>query len=229
MKIKFGAIVVDGRNKIGGHVASANKYGNYLRTKVTPMNPKTVNQNLIRSRLTDISQSWRELTQAQRDAWNNAVTDYKKTDIFGDIKNPSGFTLFQRLNNNLSIIGATPLTSPPLPQETSSLTSLSVAVKTGVPTVTITFNPPITAVFKAKLYATPPLSPGKNFVKSEYRLIGVLDSTSSSPFDATALYTARFGNVGETGQKIFFAVQLVTVATGQTGGRISASCISTAS
>jgi len=41
MKMKFGAIVVDGRGKIGGHVASKNRGGAYLRTKVTPSNPQT--------------------------------------------------------------------------------------------------------------------------------------------------------------------------------------------
>ena len=101
MKIKFGALVVAGRGKIGGHVASRNRAGAYLRTKVTPVNPATVYQVAVRNRLAGISTDWRGLTAAQRTAWNAAVSDYAKTDIFGDIRNPSGFNLHQKLNNNL--------------------------------------------------------------------------------------------------------------------------------
>jgi len=39
MKTLFGAIVVDGRGKLGGHVASKNRHGSYFRTKVSPSQP----------------------------------------------------------------------------------------------------------------------------------------------------------------------------------------------
>lgn len=93
MKTKFGAIIVDGRGKIGGHVASKNRGGAYLRTKVTPANAQTSAQNQVRNLFTSLTQGWRGLTQAQRDAWNAAVLDYSRTDIFGDIRNPSGINL----------------------------------------------------------------------------------------------------------------------------------------
>jgi len=38
MKTLFGAIVVDGRGKLGGHVASKNRHGSYFRTKVSQAN-----------------------------------------------------------------------------------------------------------------------------------------------------------------------------------------------
>ena len=40
--MKFGALVVDGRNKIGGQVASKNRAGAYLRNKVTPSKKRTI-------------------------------------------------------------------------------------------------------------------------------------------------------------------------------------------
>ena len=49
MKIKWGALVVDGRGKLGGHVAAQNRGGSYLRTKVTPSNPQTTFQTGVRS------------------------------------------------------------------------------------------------------------------------------------------------------------------------------------
>jgi len=46
MKIKFGSIVVNGSGKLGGHVYSSNRGGNYVRTLATPSNPQTPAQQL---------------------------------------------------------------------------------------------------------------------------------------------------------------------------------------
>ena len=45
------------------------------------------------------------MTEAQRDSWNGAVKDYATTDVFGDIKTPSGFNLYVKLNANLIASG----------------------------------------------------------------------------------------------------------------------------
>src|SRR6056297_1294291 len=102
MKMKFGALVTDGRGKIGGQVASKNRYGSYLRTKVTPSNPQTASQLNVRSVLAALSSGWRDLTQAQRDGWNAAVLDFQKTNVFGDTITPTGKNLYTRLNAALS-------------------------------------------------------------------------------------------------------------------------------
>ena len=92
MKAKFGAIVVDGRGKIGGHVATKNKSGSYFRTKVTPVNPQSASQNSVRSRLATRAQAWKGLTAAQRTSWNAAVNDFQRTNIFGDTVIPLDLT-----------------------------------------------------------------------------------------------------------------------------------------
>lgn len=228
MKIKFGAMVVAGSGKLGGHVAARNKAGAYFRTKVTPVNPNTSYQANARARMTVLSQGWRGLTDAQRTAWNGAVQDYASTDIFGDLKNPSGFNLFQKLNNNLVNIGESSLLLPPTPQEVQGFTAVSLAVVTGTPAVTLTFAPAIAATEKIKMFATAPLSPGISFVKSEFRQVAILDSTDTSPAVITTEYIAKYGSVGATGQKIFVKLVPVSVASGQDGIGIIASAISTA-
>src|SRR6056297_1703187 len=113
MKIKWGALVVDGRGKIGGHVASKNRGGSYLRTKTTPVNPQSTAQTNVRSIFGQISQGWSGLTASQIEGWNNAVSEYSQTDIFGDLKNPSGKALYQRLNQSLLLVGEGLLTEAP--------------------------------------------------------------------------------------------------------------------
>ena len=46
MKTKFGAIIVAGSGKINGFVASKNRAGAYLRTKVTPVTLKLLSKRL---------------------------------------------------------------------------------------------------------------------------------------------------------------------------------------
>jgi len=225
MKCKFGAIVVDGRNKIGGHVASKNRAGSYFRTKVTPTNPRTTFQVNVRNRLAGLSSAWRGLDPDERTAWNAAVANFARTDIFGDLRNPSGFNLHQMLNNNLLKVSAPIIKTPPLPQAVDAFTSFSIAAAETAETLTLTFAPVIDATHKVMVTASPGLSAGISFVESEYRIVYTLLSTHSSPFEIGGYYKVKFGAIPVAGAKIFVRLTQVVIATGQAGIPIQASCI----
>lgn len=216
MKIKWGALVVDGRNKIGGQVASKNRHGAYMRNKVTPVNPKSGSQVNVRSRLAGFASGWRGLTGAQRLAWNAAVSDYKKTDIFGDIQNPSGFNLYVKLNSNLANIGIAAITNPPLPVNVSTFTSATLAAAAGAQSMSLTILPAVQPTSETIVVrATPAISAGKSFVKSEFRQIGTFTSATTGAYDLASLYIAKFGPIGAAGSKIFVEVVHVNETTGQ--------------
>ncbi len=217
MKMKFGAIVVDGRNKIGGHVASKNRAGSYLRTKVTPVNPQSSYQLTARTALTSFSQGWRGLTQAARDAWNAAVADYQRTDIFGDLRSPTGLNLYVRLNRELGLIGQSSISTPPLPASVGAVAATSLAAAAGAGTISLTLDGAVPSNTSIKIYATPAVSPGKSFVKSQYRFIGYKAAATATPVDIQTEYDARFGAVGTAGQKIFVKIVPVNETTGQVG------------
>jgi hypothetical protein len=213
MKMKFGAIVVAGSGKIGGHVASHNRHGAYLRTKVTPVNPQTSFQNTVRSRLSSLSQAWRALTAAQIASWNSAVLDFQKTNVFGDLKSPSGFNLYQRLNNNLVAIGQSQITSPPSPAAVLTVAIGALVANVTGAVLTIALGGAVPTATSMKVFITPPVSPGKSFVKSEYRLLQVFAAATASPANLAAAYAARFGLLVE-GQKMFCKIVFVDDATG---------------
>lgn len=219
MKIKWGSLVVDGRNKIGGHVASANRAGAYLRTKVSPKQPASIYSATVRARFSSISTSWRGLAESARTLWNNAVADFKKSDIFGDIKSPSGFNLYQRLNNNLVNCSIAMITTPPLPINVTQVKTLSLgAVHAGA--ITLTYTDAVPAGESMIIRATPALSPGKHFVKSEFRQIQVALAADVSPLAITTAYNAKYGAVGAVGEKIFVEVERVSNTTGQATKRV---------
>jgi len=227
MKIKWGSLVVDGRNKIGGHVASKNRSGAYLRTKVTPVNPATSDQQFVRNNFTANTQAWKGLTAAQRLQFNSAVADFSRTDIFGDLRILSGFNLFCALNNNLRFIGESPITAPPVPAAVPAFATFSAAVDVTAGTVTLTFTPAIAATEVVIVRATQGLSAGVYFVKSELRKYDLLTDADTSPHENSTEYEAKFGSISAAGTKVFFTMQNIVKASGLPGAITKASAIVT--
>lgn len=225
MKIKFGSLVVDGRGKIGGHVASKNRGGSYLRTKVTPVNPQTTAQQNVRNSFTDLSQGWRGLTANQRLEWNNAVSNYTRTNIFGDLRTPSGKDLFQRLNGNLLAAGQATINSPVMPQGSGSFTSFTMVADTTGGGLDLTFAPTIPAGMTAIVTATAPVSPGVSFVKNKFRQIDELAAGTTSPQDVAAAYIAKFGALPAIGSKVFVKMDIVNNTSGERSVPIQAESI----
>lgn len=217
MKVKFGAVVVDGRGKAGGHVFSKNRGGAYMRTKVTPINPQTSFQAEVRARLTEFSQGWRELTETERAAWNTAVSNFTKTDVFGDIKKPSGINLYVRLNSNIQLGGGAAITEPPVLSTAPNTVEVTVTSDASTPTLSAAFtNSPVPADTAYVIECTSQQSPGKSFLKNQYRVLTVLPAAATTPANILAAYTARFGAL-IAGQKIGFRSYAIDLLTGIKG------------
>lgn len=213
-KVKFGMIVTDMRNKLGGHVFSKNRGGSYARTKVVPSNPQTVAQQAVRSALGAISSAWSGLTAPQRASFVAAVDEWKSTDVFGDLKSPSGKNLFTRLNLNLVNTGQAQVsTAPdkvdvPYSEFTEALIDVSDA--------TVTFDAlAVPAGFVAQVSATPPLSQGTRYVRNRFRVIGLQAAGAYVPATLWAQYVAEFG-APVAGDNIVFRIKLVG-SNGQNG------------
>lgn len=225
MKMKFGAIVVDGRGKIGGHVASKNRGGAYLRTKVTPSNPNTSLQAAVRNRLTSLAQAWRGLNAVKRESWNKAVSNFAGTNIFADKVNPSGINLFTKLNANLLEVGSSMISEAPLPSEVEPVLTVSATAAAGTPAFSVVFTPtPVPANTAFIVRATGQVSAGISNLKGKFRNITVLASASTSPEDLLTAYTAKFGTL-VAGQKIGVEIVPVNTVTGQKGQAVSTSLI----
>jgi hypothetical protein len=217
MKALFGSFIVDGRNKVNGHVVSKNRYGSYIRTKVTPVNPQTDAQQAARNNLATNSQGWRGLTEDQRQGWIDAAVNFPFTDIFGNIKFLSGQALYVKLNNNLVAGGQVAISDAPAPVAIPALDSIALTAAAGTPAVSLAFTPtPVPADFNLFIDMTPNVTPGKSFVKNLFRRVAVIQDAETSPQDLLSAYSAIFGNPVE-GQKIFVRAFFVSQLTGQAG------------
>lgn len=223
MKAKFGAIVVDGRGKINGHVASKNRSGSYFRGKVTPINLRSPAQMSVRGSLSSISKAWSTLSDAQRAEWSGAVSSFKKTNIFGDLINPSGFNLYVKINQNAVLGGASMVDTPPIPVDLGSVVIGDLVADNSANTLIASLGSTGTNPSEVFVYATPAMNPGISFVKNKLRFLGAI--TWSNTLDISALYLARLGSIGAVGQKIHVSIAPSLATSGLVGVPVSFSTI----
>lgn len=82
--IKFGAIAVDVRGKLGGHVFQGNGFTTSLRTGYSGKGG-LANRNIIYGSMnSDIDALWNSLSQSDKDAWGTLASQYPIQDNFGN-------------------------------------------------------------------------------------------------------------------------------------------------
>lgn len=224
-KVNFGVGVSEIRNKIGGIVFARNRGGAYMRTKVTPLNPQTTAQAGARSLLTSLAQAFRSLSQEQITAWNNAVTQWQTTDIFGMLVSPTGLALYVRLNANIINAGGTVIDTPPSPVGAVSLGSLSLTAAVTGDVFDVAYTPAtVPADHSMYVEATPMLSPGINNANSKFRFIGIAAAAAASPADLFTEETSKFGSL-VAGQKVLVRAKFINKLTGEVSLSLKASAI----
>lgn len=207
-KIKFGMMMTDARGKLGGQVFSKNRAGAYVRTKVTPVNGRTVAQMFNRNILGSLSAGWNSLTQAQINAWNEAVSDWQKTDVFGDLKKPTGKNLYTSLNKNLLQSAQSPLTLPPAKIDIPTNTATAVAVDETASTITFTGLASVPSDVVLQIRATEALPTGVSYIKNRLRVIDNVATGAITPANIFTAYEDKFGTI-VPGQKIGFELKYI--------------------
>ena len=159
-----------------------------------------------------ISAQWSALTAAQRAAWNGAVDNWQTTNIFGDLKKPSGKALFQRLNNQAQSAGLAGFTAVPAKLEMPDDIVSAAVIAVGAGTLTLT-GANTDASTQVVISATAPQSAGTTNAGSKLRQIYSVAGDSFVATDAFDAYEAKFGTP-VAGQNIFIGVKYV-LASGQ--------------
>lgn len=219
-RVLFGDIVVDMRNKSGGHVYAKNRSGNYKRTKVTPVNPQTTAQQAQRQLFGSYSAGWRGLTAAQRLSWINAAPSFPVTNIFGQSMTLTGANLYVAFNKNLINAGGAAITSAPSPVAIPTLSINTLVADNSSALLTLLINTAtVPTGFALMVFATPLIGPGQYFVKNKYRMLGVFSATANLVTLSSA-WIAKNGTL-TVGQKVFVKCFLVSTVTGQAGVPVS--------
>lgn len=214
-KILFSAIAGDARNKIGGNVFTKSRFGNIVRTKVSPVQPRTNAQSAVRSAFTAFSKAWAAtLTSAERAGWNSLAAANPRKDVFGNTITLTGLQLYNSVNLALQAIKVARMDSPPL--------NLTVGAPQGIVVVSAV-GPPITLTVDGTVepgaddvpvvYAVGPLNAGRTFVGSKFKQLEIFTAGTAGPWNIANAYAAKYGTL-VAGQVVNVAVKYISNSTG---------------
>lgn len=230
MKIKWGMMMTDGRGKLGGQVASKNRAGAYVRTKVTPVNPNTSYQSQVRQRLASLSREWSQLTEQQRIGWNEAANsgEWSKSDIFGDARRPTGKNLFTSINMVSLETTNTFLDRVPRKANFSQFSVIQAVVTAGsdiLIDVEVSEAPELGT--RWQIEGTVAVSPGRYYLKNLYRFLSATTQVveGSGVLDVTTEYNNRFGILEAEDVKKRIGLRVRQVLDGQATPWVDVSAI----
>lgn len=188
---------------MAGTTSSRNRFGQYRRSRATPVNPNSVAQGLVRARMSANSAAWRALSDAQREGWASLGLSMNRTDSLGQSYNLTGFAAYCSVNNNLALAGVALISAAP--ELVTPSTILTATVTLSSVALSIAYTPtPMPASTKLILFASPQTSAGRSYM-ADLRYLQVSAAAAASPINGLAAYTAKFG-VPVTGNKIFFSL-----------------------
>lgn len=227
-KVQFGVIATDLRQKIGGVVYARNRGGAYVRTKVTPINHHTAAQNTIRANMTTISKRWGSvLTDLQRLAWTNFAQAFPTTDQFNQTLILSGLAIYVRCNQTSMATAGGFIDDPPADQNVGHPKAFGIQTLTAPNILDLTdWNISDAAGQYFALWATPPLSPGRNSFTPFYHRFYIQLMPPPDPLSVGPNYVVRFGNL-IAGKKVAIQLQILNPPNGALSNKISRSKITT--
>jgi hypothetical protein len=198
-KINFGGLAQDVRGSQNGLTYSRNAGGAYVRTKVSPVQPRSPRQLIVRASFALNSKAWSgTLTAAERTAWTAFAAANPITDVFGNAITINGLAMFNKLNQVLANLGIAMILTPPASLAVPALAAgVSLAAVHTTPTLVLTTaSQTVTAGATYYAFATPSLAVGINPNQSVYRYIGALPAVASATSLAFgALWAATFGTM----------------------------------
>jgi hypothetical protein len=212
---KFKPILGDLRGSIGDNTFSHNTWGDYVRRRVSPVNPQTSYQSKVRGWIASVARYYTEtLTETQRVRWRNWGALILRSDTLGNsypLTGPAAFQLVQL--NRHKLLGATftyQVNPPPLATVPADILSGTVTLALAAQTVNLAFTPtPVPAKLDIVIYGTAALPAGRYFVKKDLRFITSFGPGQVSPADLSTAWLARFGAFG-LGEFFRFRIKVIS-------------------
>jgi hypothetical protein len=209
--VKLGGIVTEISGKIGGQ--SFSNYGSFATLKnITQRNTlpsaKQARQRFITGQ---ISGSWAQLTQSQRDGWETASVNYTYYNKIGVQVTRNGFQTFNFLNQNLTLIGVAPNVNAPAYVPVTQPKINIIDISSG--NFEIQSNNS-SATYLYALFAAPNLPNGVSYAQNRMKYCGTITSAQlNAGYDVIADIEAVFGNLAFP-NKISIIIDPINQTTG---------------
>lgn len=210
-KIVLGALAAQASGKIGGVVFSHNRYGAYVRTKAKPTVSQSTWAMEAKNNLANVSRSWGELNDAQRESWYTWAANNPIMDRVGNSQILAGNAAYTMLNGRLGALGQPLIDLPPVKSAPAALLTAEINVDIGAGTFNIVFTETPGAADTA-LYVQAAITEKDSevYVKNKLKLLGISSSPATSPVTAIAFPDQSAGTIKAT-----LALRFGTLQVGQ--------------
>lgn len=113
--IKYGGGIVQMSGSVSGNTHARNRFGNYMRARTKPVNPKSPRQSAARIAIMFLAEQWREdpMDDTKRGAWETYANSVNWNNKLGESVKLTGFNMFIRGNAAVLAVNGTLVTDGP--------------------------------------------------------------------------------------------------------------------
>jgi len=211
--VKYGGGIIQASGSIAGNTFARNRFGNYMRARTKPINPRSSRQSFARSAMMQLAEYWRltTMSQAERDAWETYADAVNWQNALGEVIHLTGFQHFMRSNARILKCGGEIIEAgPTILSLPGADTTLAITASAGSQELSVTFDNTEGWANEVggylAVYMGLPQNPTRNFFGGPYRFAEAILGAASPP-SSPATMTAPFVLV--EGQKIWTKASIV--------------------
>ena len=192
----------------------------YIRNRGYGGGVRTSAQAAVKSIFKQLSQSWKNLTNAQILAWNALAQTQAGKSVLGTSAKISGANLYSRLNFWIVKCGGVALATPPNLVGVEAPAEADIDLSAEAFTFQLTDMPAATDDIKLVILASAPQSNGVTRAYGKAVQIGDPRDIVDGAIDIKTDYEAVHGTVNEAAPKVFLKYFFVNTMTGEKSGEM---------
>lgn len=192
----------------------------YIRNRGYGGAARTSAQAAVKSIFKQLSQSWRNLTNAQILAWNALAQTQAGKSVLGTSSKISGANLYSRLNYWIVACGGQAIANPPALQGVEAPTEAVITLTPTKFTFELEGEPADAANLKLVIQASAPQSNGVTRAYSKAVQIGGPLEAVTEEYDLKKDYDEKHGAPNAASPKVFIKYFFVNTVTGEKSGEM---------
>lgn len=192
----------------------------YIRNRGYGGSARTSAQASVKSIFKQISQAWKNLTNAQILAWNALALTQAGKSVLGTSAKISGANLFTRLNYWVVACGGNVMQNPPTLQGVEAPTEAVITLTPSKFTFELEGEPENPENLKLIVMASAPQSNGVTRAYSKAVRVGAPLEAASEVYDLKKDYDEKNGVPTSAAPKVFMKYFFVNTVTGEKSGEM---------
>ena len=203
-----------------GVTAAKSRGRKYIRNRGYGGSVRTTSQASVKAVFKQLSQAWKNLTNAQILAWNAAALSAEGKSVLGTKSKISGANLFMRLNYWVVFCGGNIMQNPPSLTGVDAPAAATVVISSSAMTFTLAALPSDVSDLKLIIEASEPQSNGITRAYSKAAAFGSPLTPVATAIDIKSDYDAKCGAPTTGAPKVFFRYFYVNTTTGEKSGEV---------